>query len=495
MLRMLLFVAALLGASASQAQNYYASPQYEGLVSTRNQIAKGTQSALSIYATAMGRTAHVATENLNAIKVVFGNFYINSNVPDQGNSAAATITASIEYPAGTCTQIKFNGSASVTIPNINVAFSDYTTTSIPSGATYWIREWWSNPNGVLANLWNSPTLGDQLFINGSGATPDQTVSCTTVIGNFTQYSIPQLAIIGHTINPSVIVVGDSLGWGNSDIIADPSSNQVGTVVRSFGTSLPFLNLSVGGEAAGSFIANSPARQQVLTYGSHLVSEFGANDFFVLGNTTAAQVEASLQTVYALARPGQKIFQTTITPHTLSATKWISPDDQTQYSSAQQAGKVTLNSDIRALLLNTVGEFDIASIVGIGTNNQDWQVPAAAVTVTFTSGGSTTVNGTNSFNANDTVVFADSGGTLPIEISPATLYYVVAATGSTFTITATAPAMEGSVTVQGTPIAFSHAGSGTMTAQATYSPDGLHMTPKGYQNLQNSGIILPSMFVN
>ena len=158
----------------------------------------------------MMRSAHIATEDLTTIRIVFSNFYNalkfgGGPTSDTGRGAASTITASVEYPSGTFTQVKFDGSASGLIPNASVLFSDYLTVKIPSGATFWVRLFTNNPAGIIFNPWQNTFLGEAIDVAASGLT-DQTMGGT--IRNKIGWSTPPLAIVGMTKNASVIIVGE-----------------------------------------------------------------------------------------------------------------------------------------------------------------------------------------------------------------------------------------------------------------------------------------------
>ena len=201
----------------------------------------------------MSRSAQVATDNITKLKVALQNFWVNGGV-EAGNGGSTTVTASIEYPAGTFTQLKFSGSSSGTIPSGSLLFSDYATVTIPSGATFWVREFDNNASGILLNSWQ--VSGEALNAAASGLS-DQTLGGT--ITNIGSYSHPPLAIVGPTSKAAVCIVGDSLGFGYND--TDTLLNgDIGLVAKSFPTTLAFANLSGNGLKASNYLANTTARQ-------------------------------------------------------------------------------------------------------------------------------------------------------------------------------------------------------------------------------------------
>lgn len=327
----------------------------------------------------MTRSAHIATENLVSIKLAFSNFYNSGSAggnpqQDTGQGAASTITAAIEYN-GTFTQVTFSASSSGSIPDASVLFSDYISVNIPASATFWIRSFVHNTAGLFYNSHQNSFLGESTALSVTAIT-DQTMGGT--ITNSGSFSFPPIAILGMTVNPSVIIVGDSVGAGFNDTEDSSSSAtgwnaKIGLIARSL-ASVPFLNLSVSGETAQSFIAHATARALLIQKGSHLVTQLGINDFQVNGRT-AAQVTSDMQTIWALKWAQQKVFQSTITPD---------PSDpgtpQPAYTTLTQqtpfpndAARVTFNTSARAIITGSNGYYDMTSGLESSLNSGKWTV--------------------------------------------------------------------------------------------------------------------------
>lgn len=349
------------------------SNSYEGLVASRARMMGPTSSAGNHQI--MMRSAHFATENLTTIRIVFSNFY-NANrnggtpIPDSGRGAATSITASVEYPAGTFTQIKFSGSATGSIPDASVLFSDFFTVSIPSGAQFWVRLFTTNSAGIIFNNWQNSFLGEQIEIAASGLT-DKTMG-GTVTNTGAAWSTPPLAILGMTVNPSVIIVGDSIAAGQADTEDSSASvngfnGKVGTIARSLGN-VPFLNLAVSGEQAETWIADSTARDSVIQKGSQLVVALGTNDIHAPNSRTAAQVVADLGTVGALKWSSQKLFYASLLPRSTSTDSWATTTNQT---TVDNSVRTTLNNTIRGVLAGSNGTFDLASVFETSQNSGIW----------------------------------------------------------------------------------------------------------------------------
>ena len=175
---------------------------YEGSVASRARITPiVTADTTNKYM--MSRSPHIATENLTSIKPVFGNFTTDGSGHDAGVGAASAITASVEYPAGTFSQVLFSGSATGSIADINILFADYTTVSIPSGATFWIRSFIHNTAGLFYNPWQNSFLGEAVALSAT-VISDQTMGGT--VTNSGSFSYPPVAILGMTRNASVVVI-------------------------------------------------------------------------------------------------------------------------------------------------------------------------------------------------------------------------------------------------------------------------------------------------
>lgn len=367
----------------------YASPQalarvlrgtsftvYEGLVASRAR--EMSNHSTSSFQT-QSRSAHIATETLTSIKLAFAGFYSGTNtggpVTDTGLGAATTITVGIEYPAGTCTQAKFSGSASGTIPDVGVLFSDYTTVSIPSGATFWVRNLRTNANGVFFNAFqnsaafNGGPLGEATEVATSGLT-DKTVSCATITDSGTHWSVPPLAIMGMTTNPSMIIVGDSIAAGTGDVedtsgTATGYNAKVGTVARSLGN-IPFVNIARGFATAQGWTSQAVGSDLIIQKGSHLFIGLGTNDF--ANSRTPAQLISDIQTIAALAWSHQKIYVCTVPPRSSSTDNWATLVNQTATSKASQN---SFNTSVRATLAGTTGFYDVASALESSQNSDLW----------------------------------------------------------------------------------------------------------------------------
>jgi hypothetical protein len=327
---------------------------YEGLVATRLHL---PQNSTTSNHWLMARSNHVATDTISSLKVAFANFYIQQNdMFEFGNGGIATVTASIEYPAGTFTQLLFTGSASGIIPavstsgatsEVGVLISDAATVSIPNGATFWVRHYFTNPNGIIHSTGQDTANGELLDF---GATPaggqDKTMGGTIVDAGSHGYSAQPVAIIANTTKAGVIAIGDSICYGFADATATATDWARGIICRGIPTTIPSLNLASYGSFAQSFLSVAPGRATLFPYCSHAVFEHGFND--LLNNTghtpqTAAATIGYQQTLAAAFPARVRKLLTTITPFTTGS--WSTLGGQT--IGPNDAARVTYNGLVRA----------------------------------------------------------------------------------------------------------------------------------------------------
>jgi hypothetical protein len=361
--------------------------QYTGLVATR---ARTLNTKNVSFGEALSRSAHVATTDISALQLVFQNFQIQSTSGglETGSGQPATVEASIEYPAGVCTRVKFGGSNQGSMPavsasgatsEVGVVFSDLTSISIPNGATFWIRQLFKSPTGG-AGFWHGvrdSALGDILNIAGVGTYAsnhpyiDGTGSLTH--NGATNY-LPPLAIIGPTNSASIIMAGDSIMYGQGDTaVAD---SRYGLIAHAMPTTTPFLNLSLPGEKATGFLTHAPGRSQLFPYCSHMVTNLAINDFGA--SDTPANVAAAL-TALAAAFPSRVTkYLCTVTPRDTTTDSFATLANQTPLT---KASRDTHNANIRGgLISGYAGYFETEGPMvdgGAGASTGKWIVNGTA----------------------------------------------------------------------------------------------------------------------
>lgn len=330
----------------------------------------------------MNRTGHIAAVDITTIGGVWSAFYNRtftggpSAVADTAIGANATITASIEYPAGTFTQLLFSGSATGTVPNKGILQSDLATLSIPAGATFWVRSWWNSSAGIIYTAVRNAALGD--LMNASvGSITDQTMS-GTITHNAGSFASPPIAIVGNTNGVSVCLVGDSIcagivtGTGESEASNTlPYDGKIGILARSM-DDLPFLNLGVSSELARDWIANSDGKKLLLPYFSHVIVQLGINDFGA--SRTPTELQTDIDAIFALLPARIQKWQTTITARSTSTDSWATTTNQT-YTGGTNVK--THNTNVRAGIAGLQGYFDLRLALESSPGSDKWAVDGTA----------------------------------------------------------------------------------------------------------------------
>ena len=339
----------------------------------------------------MSRTPEFATDNINQIKVVFPNFYIASSArPDSGAKAqpgnSAIVTASIEYPAGTCTQLKFSGSASGTISNGGQSTSDALTISIPNGATFWVREYTTTATGATvvgstaaADLSHFDSADGEAVMGWASGGTDYTGSCAASSSwsggtSITNTARKPIAVVGWTQHSAVCLIGDSRTRGYGDLASSPytPSNHFGQFDRWIGSSFGTINLGANGDRGKETSQNDghfTNRGALLQYCTHAIYAYGINDFNNIPYNSAAVEEGYFQVFQSLYDSTHSLFWYIATAYpyaTLCPGSLLFSDSSgsggytpSQKESARQA----YNSDVRNVAISGQdGVIDIDAVV-------------------------------------------------------------------------------------------------------------------------------------
>ena len=358
---------------------------YTGLVATR---CLAPISRNGTYKQLMARSPHYSRTAITSLQIVIPNWYVNpaSTHAELGAGADATVTASIEYPAGTFTQILFSGAAAGTVPNIGQLLSDVCTVTIPDNTLFWVRIFWDCPGsgGVLTvghDLDGASRPGCGLEVAVSGLT-DKTMS-GTVAGADNEFS--PVAIIGTTTKRSVVIVGDSIGLGDTtrEVVGD-ISGDFGVVARSIGPNYAYASYCQNGDQGEDFIASHTNRVALFPYASDLICEYGNNDVWT-NSAAVATVQTILQTIWAYMTdlgPEKKAHQITITTRTTSSDNFATAGNQTSVSAPNEGRRITLNAWLRTIPAGLTGCCDITTVLETGLGTGLWITDGGANTYTL-----------------------------------------------------------------------------------------------------------------
>lgn len=354
------------------------SAPYLGLVATRGYI---PTSFLTTSKQMQTRTTHFARSTISSLQIVIPNWYINVNAAtdEQPTGATATVTASVEYPPATFTQIKFSGAASGSIPSGATLVSDAASVTIPNGSTFYIRIWYSNSAGIPQLVFNGNGMMSSDGTAFGTTTPDLTLS-GSVSNNATTGFFPA-AIIAKTANPGICLWGSSRWLGILDTAN--ANGDLGEIARSIGPSLAYTNMSASGDQIAKMVASNALRLALTQYCTTVITGDSAMNDLTIG-VTPANVAALVSQFIALFPTGLPVWISTLTPNSTSTDGWTSVANQTTVAS--NAVRVAFNNNVRACGSGTIvgmkGCIDIASSTESSLNSGLWRVLNSGVAITL-----------------------------------------------------------------------------------------------------------------
>lgn len=324
---------------------------YMGQIATRGFVPV-TLTAPATATQMMSRSPHISRQAITQLKIIIPNFYVNPSAPFQelGTGATATVTASIEYPASTFTQVTFNGGAtSYDIPDLSMVTSDFVTVAIPDNTVFYVRIYFVCAGGIVYNNVHPLSSFGAGVESGTSGVTDKTMSGTVTTANS---HLDPCAIIGWTDKSSIIILGDSKTHGTGDSTAD-ATRDFGEVARAVGGNYAYINLARGSDKASAFVDPTATvnRRALMAYGSHLICNYGYND---VSTDSGPTTFANLNLIWTYARSiGLKVFQTTIGPRTSSSDSWATLAGQTK-TTPNTANTLALNFLIRRAVSNPPG---------------------------------------------------------------------------------------------------------------------------------------------
>jgi lysophospholipase L1-like esterase len=347
--------------------------QYVGPVATRCWVPNAAFNNPSFPFGFSSRLYHFKRGDAPWIKVCPGGGWWSIGASGQGEAVPtvapfATITMSIEYPAGVFHQVKWRGSTTLTFganPSIAAHMSDAVFAFIPDGAMFWTRMFMSVPAGATVGFINhSTTPGTWMDLargdaaNAGGV--DQTMSGTiTDDGTVSPGQLPILAIVGPTRRPTVGLFGDSRMQGWFDSVAVSPFGDAGEAARSLGPFYGYINAGIGSDEIGGVVANNGAasalRRQLMALCSHVVLEFGGNDLINAGSPAATVISQLKQVLGMPGLAGKSVIVDTILPVSTSTDNWATTTNQT--TNGVNPARNTTNGAIRTGLPGSVGHYD------------------------------------------------------------------------------------------------------------------------------------------
>lgn len=278
-----------------------------GFVATNCRAAVNSSSGLTQF---MSRSYHVASDDISQIMLAYPNWYGY----EQTFGGTETITAAVEYPAGTFTRVTFAGSTSGSVAGGANIFSDIVTIpNIPRGSAFWIRTYCTCSAGVQ---W----MQGHNTLDGANYGTSGIADLTMTAGSFGngQAVIKPIAIIGYTGRPSILLVGDSRVYGYGEITGGGSQPDATSTLGYDRIAAKYgglCNVSLPGELASHFITTHALRAVFAQYATAILCDYGVNDIRN-GGALLADVKGYSATIAGYF-PGIPIYWSTMEPFTAS----------------------------------------------------------------------------------------------------------------------------------------------------------------------------------
>lgn len=294
-----------------------------------------------------------------------------------------TVTASLEYPAGTFQQIKFGGSASKTLQIDDTIFSDelVLAQTIPDQAQFWIwtyvsvsagQKW---PQGYLIR---STTQENSDFSTGVDKTMTGNITVPASGVNRRGYGpvgVVATGFVGTPVNRAWASMGDSLLMGVGDSYVD-SYGSNGWPARALLNKYPYVNFAVNGTfARDNYQASQLTRRltalQMLGVTDILVNY--ANNDLAAGGGDITNLQTRISSYLSVLKTyGFKVHYCTVTPYTTGTFKTAAGQTINTVGGGWVGGATSpaaVTSDwIRTKPTGVDSVFDMSDVVSVDANN-------------------------------------------------------------------------------------------------------------------------------
>ncbi|MCC7186395.1 MAG: hypothetical protein IT185_09165 [Acidobacteria bacterium] len=440
----------------------------------------------------MGVTAPTGG-SVTDIVLSYPQFVLNN--PEEDFGVTYTVTAAIEYPAGTFTPVWTTaGSRSLeVVPGRGLVSFQPCPIVIPAGTRFWIKTFasWTPGNFYLSAKCAS-------FVSGDGTDRDTDLTDNTLVaGTPTTTSIAGFgpSVYGRISNPiSVLgVIGDSI----SQTATEPGDPVTGWqfLQRAMRGVIPVLNTGRNSDSMALYLQRYEGRSAAFRDSiTHLWMGLGRND---VANGNEATMKAEyVKVINPFLARGIKVYGNTITPYTTSTDGWVSVAGQTivaNRESCRQEFNAWLRANWQSLGLTALADW--AHVVdradtGKWTFDPQGTGRAAQGFATLTNGVVTSCSMGSYLLVNNSGGQAyTAGATIPCSV----LTYP-GGTGSGAVITGTA---NGSGLI--TSYTVVRGGTGydyppMVSPYGSWTNDGIHPDSRGYDAIIAECQIGPEMFV-
>lgn len=415
-------------------------------------------------------------------------------------TATYTVTAAVEYPAGTFYPVYVNGNRSLTVTAGRAIYRfDPLPIVIPAGAQFFVKTYatWTAGHFILSTLTASSLTSDWTN-RGTGLT-DQTLTTSTFSTTSNAGGFAPI-VYGRLASPSPVlgILGASQDAGASDLIDHFGQRFMNRAMRGV---LPVINLARSGDSLGNYLLRPEGRSMVFRDAiTHLI--FGTMvSNSVYGTTNLGTLQTNYQLCIApfLAR-GVRVYGMTVIPRTTSTDNWLTTANQTITAPTNDAVRKAFNAWIRGNYrsIGLSGLIDACAAVD-PTDSSLWSADANAVNngasrvasgYATISGGQVTAVSMLSTNSDST----SGSGYTPNSTVPCVVLPYPGDTGSGAVVV-------GNVNASGwvTTYTVQNGGSGYLyppmvTPAAKWTGDGVHETSRGCNEVIYRTGLSPQMFV-
>lgn len=356
--------------------------EYTGQLATRSFIPTGIDLTNK---QANSRTHHRARSIIRQIQIELPAWYwARSGAKTEVNvTGNISYRASVEYPKGVFTQLKFAGAVSGLATGAVPLVSDALIIKIPRNAKFWIRTY---AVGTHSTVFSDTSPGSALVVQDQNPDCDSyeygtSITDKTMGGEIvntdplvtSRQLFPQ-AIFGPTTWPTVLMIGDSKCRGFGDTY--DSNGDMGEFGRSLGPYFGYINAGSSGDSLSEFIASSTRRQALKQYCSNVIVQTAINALRsgTGQNKTAAAVLVEQQTILGYFADKRRLTCTTAGSATSNAS-FTTLASQTLNSN--NAEIILWNDAQRALVSGSSWCFDIQPVFTEGLNLNRWKVDGTA----------------------------------------------------------------------------------------------------------------------
>jgi hypothetical protein len=326
------------------------------------------------------------------LTAVWAGYYVKDG--DTAAPAQLTISADVEYPAGTFTPLHYKGATHWVLEPSAFIVNDVLPIAIPADTYFYLRinvnvaapagkspgipiGLWCIDDPLRVDLGSAYDCGDNFRGQYDGLSKahlgaDDVTTTGPVdawLGTKLVMSFGPAAVLGTPTKRNVPIaayVGDSICAGVGDLTG------LGYFRRSSISAggLPYFLLGHNGEQG--YVYASPTgrymREQLVAYAEHVVYEYGTND--LSGPMTFAKYRESLLTGLAsCGSHGAAVWVTTITPRTTSIDEWHTASGQTPITtnpSGYNTVRLAVNAYYRAPASAGLGASLAADLAHQGT---------------------------------------------------------------------------------------------------------------------------------